>query len=100
MSTSVLIVDDDRGFRRAAAELLSGRGYRVVGCASTVEEALVRVAELGPDVVLLDVNLPDGDGVRLAAELCGGENGRRVLLTSSDRAAVTSELLECCGAIG
>jgi DNA-binding NarL/FixJ family response regulator len=100
MRTSVLIVDDDRGFRRAAAELLRDHGYRVVGCASSAAEASRRVAELSPDAVLLDVKLPDGDGVSLAAELCRPDDGRKVLLTSSDRTAITSALVDSCGAIG
>jgi DNA-binding NarL/FixJ family response regulator len=96
----VLIVDDDPGFRRVAADLLADRGYRLVGSAGSVEEVLPRVAELSPDVVLLDVGLPDGDGRALAAKLCAGGYRGRVLLTSSDRAAVTSALLKSCGARG
>jgi CheY-like chemotaxis protein len=53
MVTSVLIVDDDEGFRRAAAELLEARGYRVVAEEATGEDALVRALELEPDAVLL-----------------------------------------------
>lgn len=100
MTPSVLIVDDDLGFRRVAAELFTDRGYRVVGTACSAREALLRVAELSPDVVLLDVKLPDGDGLAVAAKLCAGGHGGKVLLTSSDRAAVTGALLKSCGASG
>lgn len=86
MQSTVLIIDDDPQFRRAASELLAARGYRVVGAAGTVEEGLAFAAALRPDAVLLDVNLPDGDGLSGAAHL-SAEGGPRVLLTSTDSAA-------------
>ena len=91
--TSVLIVDDDPGFGRAAAEMLADRGYRVLGQATTVAEALASCDELGPDAVLLDVRLPDGDGVSLAEMLRARPDRPRVLLTSTDRQAVSPALL-------
>jgi two-component system, NarL family, response regulator DevR len=98
--TSVLIVDDDRGFGRAATELLADRGYRVLGQATTITEALVRFDELGPDAVLLDVRLPDGDGVLLAEMLRARPDRPRVLLTSTDRHAVSDAMLRHSGASG
>jgi DNA-binding NarL/FixJ family response regulator len=100
MTASVLIVDDDGGFRRAAAELLTGRGYHVVGEAASGDDALAHALELEPDAVLLDVNLPDGDGVTLAAELCARLDQPRVLLISTDPDAVSTQELESCGATG
>jgi DNA-binding NarL/FixJ family response regulator len=100
MSTSVVIVDDDAGFRRVAAELLADRGYRVVGEAGNAGEALAKVAEVKPDAVLLDVRLPDGDGINIAAELRQLDNGLRVLLTSTDRMAIGRHHLELSGANG
>jgi CheY-like chemotaxis protein len=98
--TSVLIVDDDRGFGRVATEMLSDRGYRVLGQATTVAEALVRCDQLCPDAILLDVRLPDGDGVSLAETLRARPGRPRVLLTSTDRKAVTQALLRDSGANG
>ena len=98
--TSVLIVDDDRGFGRAATEMLADRGYRVLGQATTVAEALASCDELGPDAVLLDVRLPDGDGVSLAETLRARPDRPRVLLTSTDRQAVSPALLRHSGANG
>ena len=69
MQTSILIVDDDPGFGRAAAEMLTARGYRVLGQATSVAAALEQCDQLDPDAVLVDVRLPDGDGVALAEEL-------------------------------
>jgi CheY-like chemotaxis protein len=98
--TSVLIVDDDRGFGRAATEMLADRGYRVLGQATTITEALVRCDQLGPDAVLLDVRLPDGDGVLLAEMLRARPDRPRVLLTSTDRNAVSDAMLRHSGASG
>jgi DNA-binding response OmpR family regulator len=97
MPVRVLLVDDDEAFRQSAAKFLAERGYDVVGQASTVAEARSAVGRLHPDALLLDVNLPDGNGVDFAAEL---GDGTRVLLTSTDSSAVTRRLLERSGATG
>ena len=62
MARTVLVVDDSAAFRRTARMLLQARGYEVVGAAEDIASALATAAELQPDCVLLDVNLPDGDG--------------------------------------
>jgi DNA-binding NarL/FixJ family response regulator len=100
MPVRVLLVDDDAAFRQSAAELLVERGYDVVGQAGTVAEARVAVIELRPDALLLDVNLPDGNGVAFATELSKGGGPLRVLLTSTDSSAVTRRLLDRSGAVG
>ncbi len=101
MEKTVLIVDDDAGFRRVARQLLEHRGYKVIGCAAGVEEARERASTLDPDVILMDVSLPDGNGVELAAELGGGRGGRPVtLLTSSDPHAVPGHVLAGNAACG
>jgi len=58
------------------------------------------VAELRPDAVLLDVNLPDGDGVTLARHLAGAPWRPRIVLTSSDRDATTHGDAVEAGAVG
>jgi len=100
MATGVLIVDDDSRFRLSARELLTGRGYEIFGEAGSAREARAAMASRWPDAVLLDVNLPDADGVDLAAELRGSHPGVRVLLTSSDPGAVPRRLVERSGARG
>jgi DNA-binding NarL/FixJ family response regulator len=85
----VLIVDDDPRFREMAADALAARGYDVVGEAGTLAGARAAVTSLGPDAVLCDVNLPDGNGLTLAGEV----RPLRVLLTSSDADAVPRRLL-------
>ena len=100
MEISVLIVDDDDDFGRAAAELLADRGYRVLGQATTAAEALARCDELDPDAVLLDVGLPDGDGVALAQKLTRARIGRGSCSPRSDRKAVSPERVRQSGASG
>jgi DNA-binding NarL/FixJ family response regulator len=100
MPVRVLLVDDDEAFRRSAAQFLADRGYDVVGQASTVAEARLAVVQLRPDALLLDVNLPDGNGVAFATELTRDGESLRVLLTSTDSSAVTRRLLERSGAVG
>jgi DNA-binding NarL/FixJ family response regulator len=97
---SILIVDDDARFRRVAQALLSARGYGVAGEAASVAEARTAVSAHSPDGILLDVNLPDGDGLDLAAELCPTRPAMRVLLTSTDEAAATGEAARRLGAVG
>ena len=66
----VLIVDDNASFRAVARALLEkAGGFRVVGEAGSVAEALTRAASTRPDVVLLDIGLPDRDGVSACADL-------------------------------
>jgi DNA-binding NarL/FixJ family response regulator len=81
MGQRVLIVDDHAGFRANARRLLECEGFQVVAEAADGAEAVRAAAEHTPDLVLLDVNLPDGDGRDLAAQL--GEHGAQVLLISS-----------------
>jgi CheY-like chemotaxis protein len=100
VAISVLVVDDDATFRDTARELLRERGYLVVGEAATVKEAHTAVTALDPDVVLLDITLPDGDGIALATELSKAALGPRVLLTSSDDRLAPPEQVELCGASG
>lgn len=75
---SVLIVDDHAGFRATARRLLEAEGYTVVGEAADGAAAVAAVAALAPDVVLLDVALPDASGFDVARRLAAP-----VVLTSS-----------------
>jgi two-component system nitrate/nitrite response regulator NarL len=97
---AVLIVDDDARFRDRAARVLADGGYDVVGTAATLGQARAAVRDARPDAVLLDVHLPDGDGIAFAKELTGADGAPRVLLTSSDAGAVPRRLLERSGAAG
>lgn len=69
MPHTVLIVDDHAGFRHAARALLEADGFDVIGESATGTEGLEAIIRLRPDLVLLDVGLPDEDGVSIAAHL-------------------------------
>jgi CheY-like chemotaxis protein len=97
---SVLVVDDDARFRGLAARLLTARELIVVGQAGTVQEALDVVGPLRPDAVLVDVGLPDGDGLTLCRQLAALPWRPRIVLTSSDRDATTHEGAVAAGAVG
>ena len=66
MTCRVLIVDDHPSFRASARRLLEAEGFAVVGEAGDGAEALARAAELDPELILLDVQLPDLDGFEVA----------------------------------
>ena len=86
MATTVVIVDDHPGFRASARMLLEAEGYDVVGEAADGASGLKVVAELDPDVVLLDIQLPDIDGFQVATQLAAaGTRGAIVLVSSRAR---------------
>jgi CheY-like chemotaxis protein len=69
MAVRCLIVDDSRRFAESTRPLLERGGITVVGAASTVDEALRRIDELRPDVILLDIVLGDESGFEVATRL-------------------------------
>ena len=87
MAATVLIVDDHPGFRAAARRLLELEGYVVVGEAEDGMTALDRARELRPELILLDVQLPDIDGFEVAERLSGWDVTPAVVLTSSREAS-------------
>jgi DNA-binding NarL/FixJ family response regulator len=78
-----LIVDDHPSFRASARRLLEGEGYEVIGEAEDGTAALRAARELHPDVVLLDVRLPDLDGFAVARRITGRPDSPAVILISS-----------------
>ncbi len=81
--TTVLIVDDHPSFRASARALLQAEGFEVVGEAEDGESALVAARELDPELVLLDVQLPDIDGFEVASRLKESGSTASIVLTSS-----------------
>ena len=86
MARTVLIVDDHVGFRVSAAEVLQDAGFDVVGGANDAREAIELTLRMRPEVVLLDVQLPDRDGFAVAAELAEEPEPPQVVLISSREA--------------
>lgn len=84
VARSILIVDDDASFRDLAARVVTEWGYTVVGEAGDFEHALRQAASLEPQVALVDIGLPDGDGFALTRELRVLPCRPRVVLISSD----------------
>jgi len=97
---TVLIVDDHPSFRASARTLLEAEGYEVVGEAENGETAVTAVLELQPDLVLLDVQLPDIDGFMVADRLRKLEDPPAVILTSSRDGADYGRCIGECGARG
>jgi DNA-binding NarL/FixJ family response regulator len=91
MPRTVVIVDDHAPFRASARRLLETEGYEVVGEAADAASAVETVLELRPDLVLLDVVLPDGSGFDVAERLAGAES-KVVLVSSHDRSDLGSRL--------
>jgi DNA-binding NarL/FixJ family response regulator len=83
----VLIVDDHEGFRSMARALLEAEGFDVVGEAADGESAIASAVALRPDVVLLDVQLPDTDGFAVSERLREQAPPPIVVLTSGRDAA-------------
>jgi DNA-binding NarL/FixJ family response regulator len=101
MSPTVLIVDDHPSFRSLARAILEAEGFDVVGEAEDASGAVDLAEQLEPDVVLLDIALPDGDGIELAGRLheVDGHGPTVVLVSSRDRSDYGSSL-DTCGAAG
>lgn len=100
MRTTVLIVDDHGKFRARARRLLESEGYDVVGEAADGAAAVEAAQRLAPDLVLLDLQLPDTSGFAVAAELTGGERAPVVVITSTRDADDFEELAVRNGARG
>jgi DNA-binding NarL/FixJ family response regulator len=87
---TVLIVDDHPGFRGWARAVLQAEGFGVVGEAADGTAAIQAASALCPDVVLLDIQLPDMNGFEVAERLhgdgAGGAGGTVVLISSRDAA--------------
>jgi DNA-binding NarL/FixJ family response regulator len=100
MAIRALIVDDHAPFRWTARQLLEGEGFAVVGEASDGAEAVAAAAALHPDLVLLDVYLPDADGFEIAEHLTSAAAAPIVVLTSSRDGSDYGPLVSRCGARG
>src|SRR5262249_36468641 len=98
--TSILIVDDHASFRLHARALLESDGFVVVGEASDGETGLASARSLRPDLVLLDIGLPDVEGIEVARALAADGPPPLVVLTSSREASAYGPRLADGRAIG
>jgi DNA-binding NarL/FixJ family response regulator len=100
MPPTVVIADDHPSFRASARAILESEGFQVVGEAEDGADAIAFTRELGPDVLLLDVQLPDMDGFDVCRELHLNGGPPAVVLVSSRDAADYGGLIEQSGARG
>jgi len=100
MTHRVLIVDDHAAFRAFARRVLVADGLVVIGESVDGATAIATVPELRPDVVLLDVQLPDMDGFAVAEVLTAREQAPAVVLVSSRSRADYGSLVDDSRAVG
>lgn len=100
MAVSVLLVDDDDAFRSFTVGMLRAAGHDCVYEAKTVAGALRAAVALRPDVALVDIGLPDGDGFEVAGEIAQLAGAPRVVLISADADAADDAAAQRVGAIG
>lgn len=98
MRNRILIVDDHPSFRATVKTLLLADGFDVVGEAEDGRSALEAVERLQPDLVLLDVQLPDMDGFTVANELLRRNGAPKIVLTSSHDESDFGPIVARCGA--
>lgn len=96
----MLIVDDHAAFRESSRALLESEGFSVVGEAADGGTALAQVLSLRPDVVLLDIQLPDVDGFEVAERIADVAGSPAVVLVSSRSAASYGPRLARAAAVG
>jgi CheY-like chemotaxis protein len=99
MRLRLLIVDDDPAFRLLARTLLSD-AFDVVADAGSRAEALAILRSVPVDLILLDVNLPDGDGFTISRTVTDRADAPRVILMSSDDIQDCADAVAASGAVG
>jgi DNA-binding NarL/FixJ family response regulator len=97
---TVLVVDDHPTFRATARALLEAEGFDVIGEAEDGLGALAAIARLRPEIVLLDVQLPDIDGFEVARRAAADHEPPQIVLTSSRDASDFGPLVADSGARG
>ena len=97
---TAVIVDDHPSFRAVARMVLETDGFIVVGTASDGESGVAEALRLEPDVVLLDVELPDIDGFEVAARLRRAGSSSAIVLASSRESTDFGSLVAESGARG
>jgi two-component system nitrate/nitrite response regulator NarL len=98
MPLTVVVVDDNDVFRRVVVRLLTLHGFEVVADVADGASALAAVQHHRPDGVLLDVHLPDHDGLCVTRTLTAHHDAPAIVLTSTDATGCTPEELAACGA--
>lgn len=88
----ILIIDDSRMSRRMLRSILEGIGHEIVGEAGNGEEGLALYQELSPDVVTMDITMPEMDGIKCLKEIMQADPEAKVLMVTA--AGQASKLME------
>ena len=83
MSKRVLVVDDAAFMRMMLKNILTSAGYEVVGEAENGEKALLKYKELKPDIVTLDITMPDVDGITAVKNIIEYDPKARIIMCSA-----------------
>lgn len=83
MATTVLIVDDAMFMRTVLKKMLTDEGYEVIGEASNGDEAIKLAKELQPNIVTLDITMPDRDGISSIEDILKGSPNSKIIMCSA-----------------
>ena len=99
-STQIVIVDDSAPLRTLLKQVLKNAKFNVVGEAATARSALELIERLSPDIVCLDIELPDGNGLELLTEIRSRSPQSRVIMVTGDSERSSVEQAIRAGASG
>ncbi|RKD34446.1 response regulator [Thermohalobacter berrensis] len=83
MSKKVLVVDDAAFMRMMVKDILTKNGYEVVGEAENGAQAIEKYKELNPDLVIMDITMPEVDGIQAVKEIKGMDNNANIVMCSA-----------------
>ena len=83
MGKNILVVDDAAFMRMMIKDILSKNGYTVAGEAENGAKAVEKYNELKPDLVLMDITMPDKDGIQALKEIKSADPGAKVIMCSA-----------------
>lgn len=83
MAKNILVVDDAAFMRMMIKDILTKNGYNVVGEAENGAKALEKYNELKPDLVLMDITMPEVDGIQALKNIKGSDPNARVIMCSA-----------------
>lgn len=83
MSVKVLVVDDAAIMRMMISEMLKKNGYEIVGEAVNGRDAILKYRELNPDLVTMDITMPDMDGIQAVKEIIAMDSKAKVFMISA-----------------